>query len=269
MRRHLVLLFVFLLLAACSPALPAQLSANEPAGQLAPDNDSRVLFQPFLGRALSWLVQQAGDNGLLKTGEEHAVRYRLQPDNVLARRVFHLARGEAAELDLGDALSRYAVPSHGWWEVLDGTMMVWPPHALAERLVEGDVWVEEATGPVIEQWEQQSELLFLAAVNAVNAGDGKAASAWYTAAMARFDGDGFDDGQVEVAGYSLRPLALALIANARLGNHVDVRVVAALLAQQRPDGGFPFTYGAGSGDLAANTEATALAAYALLVSRQE
>ena len=274
MRRHVIsqplYLLAFLLLAACSPALPVQPSGDQPAvaGQLAPEGDSRVLFQPYLGRALSWLVQQAGDNGLLKAGEEPAVRYRLQPDNELARRVFHLARGEAAELDLSQALGRFTVPVHGWWEAFDGEVVTWPPHALAERLLEGDIWVEAATGPVVDGWESQSELLLLAALNAHNAGDATVAAERLAAAMTRFDGTGFGDGQSAGPGYSLRPLALALVANARMGNPVDEQVVAALLAQQLPGGGFPMAFGTAEAPVA-NTEATALAAYALLVSRQE
>jgi hypothetical protein len=274
MRRHVIsqplYLLAFLLLAACSPALPVQPSGDQPvvAGQLAPEGDSRVLFQPYLGRALSWLVQQAGDNGLLKAGEEPAVRYRLQPDNELARRVFHLARGEAAELDLSQALGRFTVPVHGWWEAFDGEVVTWPPHALAERLLEGDVWVEAATGPVVDGWESQSELLLLAALNAHNAGDATVAAERLAAAMTRFDGTGFGDGQSAGPGYSLRPLALALVANARMGNPVDEQVVAALLAQQLSGGGFPMAFGTAEAPVA-NTEATALAAYALLVSRQE
>ncbi len=262
-------MLAFVLLAACSPALPVQPSGDPAAeaGQLVPDGDDRVLFQPYLGRALSWLVQQVGENGLLTAGEGTAVRYRLQPDNELARRVFHLARGEAAELDLGAALGRFNVPMHGWWEALDGEVVAWPPHALAERLLEGDIWVEEATGPVVEQWESQSELLLLAALNAHNAGDAAEAVERLAGAMTRFDGTGFSDGQQADVGYSLRPLTLALVANARMGNPVDEQVVAALLAQQLPGGGFPMEYGAAAP--AANTEATALAAYALLVSRQE
>jgi hypothetical protein len=263
-------LLAFVLLAACSPALPVQPSGDPAAeaGQLVPDGDDRVLFQPYLGRALSWLVQQVGENGLLTAGEGTAVSYRLQPDNELARRVFHLARGEAAELDLSAALGRFDVPVHGWWEALDGEVVAWPPHALAERLLEGDIWVEEATGPVVEQWESQSELLLLAALNAHNAGDAAEAAERLAGALTRFDGTGFNDGQKTGDGYSLRPLTLALVANARMGNPVNEQVVAALLAQQLSGGGFPMEYGAAEAP-AANTEATALAAYALLVSRQE
>jgi hypothetical protein len=86
--------------------------------------------------------------------------------------------------------------------------------------------------------------------------------------MTRFDGTGFGDGQSAGPGYSLRPLALALVANARMGNPVDEQVVAALLAQQLSGGGFPMAFGTAEAPVA-NTEATALAAYALLVSRQE
>lgn len=45
-------MLAFVLLAACSPALPVQPSGDPAAeaGQLVPDGDDRVLFQPYLGR---------------------------------------------------------------------------------------------------------------------------------------------------------------------------------------------------------------------------
>lgn len=256
--RHRFLLFVILpLLAACTGAAP----------RVAP-TPTPMVFQPMLGRALSFLTRQLdADVGLLRAAPDDE-RHWLAPDNLLVEWVMQEAHAADLTVELETELATFGAPRHGLIEILRGESVAWPPAIAAQQEVSPTVWLEGHTGPgVIEDWASRADLTLLAALNAWNQGDATQAQAHFTAALAMFDGVGFRDA-ANPDRYATSDLALALIAGARLGEPVNDAIVRRLLSLQGANGGFAAHYSTdGAGD-SADTRTTAYALLALYTLRQ-
>lgn len=249
----------------------------------AASGEPYAAFQPFLGRSLSYLARQVDESGLLAAApaadpQSPPAEHWLAPDNQLALWAFETARAGEAAAALRAALEAYAPFRHGLVETLHGETVTWPPQQPTQQEVRPGVRLESYAGSApVAAWERDPYLLLVGALNAWNAQDAAEAQRRYAAALARFDGQGFTreetTGEASTGVYATRDLALAVFTGARIGASGDRScarsLVAALLAQQAPSGGFYAAYTAAGPRGDTTTEATAYAALALMAVRQE
>lgn len=257
---HLLLLLIALL-AACAPAAP-------------PVNGC-----PEISRALAFLdARRSPALGLLNEAPTAAPNtYWLTNDNALAAYAYQRMGRPAASAEITAAILRYGQPTSGLIEVLWGEEIEFPPAAAETidlaRAGENQIRQEQHTsGPRFEDWAEYADLGFYGALNAFHRGRAAEAREIYAAAMSLYNGAGFRDKAFTAeAGYETYKLALALYAGAQIraenppGSAAAAEIRAAMLAMQRPDGGFTTHYRDlthPTGD--ANTETTALALLALL-----
>lgn len=257
MRHRLLFFLIFPLLAACTVAAP-----------LAAPTPTPMVFQPTLGRALSFLTRQLdADVGLLRAAPDDN-RHWLAPDNLLVEWVMQEAHAAELTVELETELASFGAPHHGLIEALRGEAMTWPPVVAAQQEVSPTVWLESYTGAAAsDDWARRADLTLFAALNAWNQGDAAQAQAHFAAAMAMFDGAGFRDA-ASPDRYATADLALALIAGARLGEPVNDAIVRQLLSLQGADGGFAAHYTADDPVEGADTRTTAYALLALYALRQ-
>ncbi len=228
-------------------------------------------YQPYLGRALSYLTRQIDETGLLRAAPTAAApQHWLAPDNLLALWAFDTARAGEAAAKLRTALADYAPLQSGLMEAVHGEPVPWPPHTVVAREVQPGVWVAAATGSdIAADWEKHSDLLLIGALNAWNAQDSTEAQRLYSQAMAGFDGNGLPHAGGATGAYATSDLALAIFTGATIGAPLPRALVDALLAKQAPTGGFYAEYTTAGPAGATSTEATAYAALALMAARQE
>jgi hypothetical protein len=251
-------------MSACAAVAPA------PAVPTAAPPVLPSIFQPALGRTLAYLVRQVDDTGLLRAAPDSApARHWLLVDNELALWALEEANADEVATPLRAALAAYAPPTHGLLEALRHEVVAWPPRSATEVELQPGIWLETRTGEeVVEDWAQQSDLAFYAALNAWNGGDQAEARRLYTQALSAFDGTGFVDGDFD-GRYSTTKLALATFTGARLGLPVEKALVDALLHQQAENGGFAAYYTAEGGAGDTDSATSAYAALALMALRQE
>lgn len=258
MIRRFLLVLIIPLLTACTAAQPP----------IAP-TPTPMVFQPMLGRGLSFLARQVdAAPGLLHASPEQQDVHWLAPDNLLVEWVLQEANAEKLSVTIDTTLQDYAITGNGLLEILHGAAVDWPPRARVETEVVPAIWLASYTGDgVIDDWASDARLGFFAALNAANQGDAGTAQARYAAAMAMFDGAGFarpaSDGQ-----YATADLALALLAGERLDQPASDAIVRRLLALQTSDGGFAAHYDAAGPADGADTATTAYALLALYALRQ-
>lgn len=257
MRHRLLLLVIFPLLAACTVAAP-----------LAAPTPTPMVFQPMLGRALSFLTRQLdADIGLLRAAPEDA-RHWLTPDNLLVEWVMQEAHAADLTVELETELASFGAPRHGLIEALRGETVTWPPTIAVQQEISPTIWLEShISADSIQDWANRADLTLFAALNAWNQGDAAQAQEHFAAAMQMFDGVGFRDA-AHPDRYTTADLALALIAGARLGEPVNDVIVRRLLSLQGADGGFAAHYTADGPTDGADTRTTAYALLALYALRQ-
>ncbi len=232
MLRRLLLSIALLALTACTSVAPVSVPMPTP-----------MVFQPMLGRALSFLARQVdADPGLLHRSAATPSVHWLAPDNLLALWVFQEANANELAAKLATTLDQYDARGDGLIETIAGAEVVWPPKSALEQELAPGVWLESRAGDtVVEDWAASAELTLFAALNAWNRGDAATASRLYADAMGLFDGIGFRE--ADFGGeYATRPLALAILAGQRLGEPVDPALVAHLRALQDTSGGFVARY---------------------------
>ena len=258
MMRRFIFLLLIPLFSACTAATPAAAPTPTP-----------MVFQPTLGRGLSFLARQVDAvPGLLHASPAQREIYWLAPDNLLVEWVLQEANAEKLSVTLDTALHEYAITGNGLLEILHGTAVGWPPRARVETEVAPAIWLESFTGNgAIDDWAGDARLNFFAALNAANQGDAGTAQARYATAMALFDDTGFT-GQSFDGAYATADLALALLAGERLDQPVNDAIVRQLLALQTGDGGFAAHYTAAGPADGADTVTTAYALLALYALRQ-
>lgn len=256
MRHRLLLFLIFPLLAACTVT------------PLAAPTPTPMVFQPTLGRALSFLTRQLdADVGLLRAAQDDS-RHWLAPDNLLVEWVMQEAHAAELTVELETELASFGAPRHGLIETLRSEVITWPPAVASQQEVSPTVWLESYTGPAAsDDWAGRADLTLFAALNAWNQGDAAQAQAHFAAAMAMFDGAGFRDA-ANPDRYATADLALALIAGARLGEPVNDAIVRQMLSLQGADGGFVAHYTADGAVEGADTRTTAYALLALYALRQ-
>lgn len=257
MRHRLLLFLVAPLLAACTVTTP-----------LAAPTPTPMVFQPTLGRALSFLTRQLdADIGLVRAAPEDA-RHWLTPDNLLVEWVMQEAHAADLTVELETELTSFGAPQHGLIETLRGATVAWPPAVAVQQEISPTVWLDHHAGVgVIDDWAGRADLTLFAALNAWNQGDAAQAQAHFAAALAMFDGVGFEDA-ANPDRYTTADLALALVAGARLGEPVNDAIVRRLLSLQSADGGFVAHYTADGPAADADTRTTAYALLALYALRQ-
>jgi len=258
MFRRLYFLMLIPLMAACMAATPL---ATAPT-------PTPMVFQPTLGRALSFLTRQLdADVGLLRAAPDDD-RHWLAPDNLLVEWVMQEAHAADLTVELETELAAFGAPHHGLIEALRSEPVTWPPAVAAQQEVSPTVWLESYTGAgAIDDWASRADLTLFAALNAWNQGDTAAAQEHFAAAMEMFDGAGFR-AATNADRYTTADLALALIAGARLGAPVNDAIVRQLLSLQSADGGFTAHYTADGPLEGADTRTTAYALLALYALRQ-
>lgn len=257
MRHRLLLCLLVPLLAACTVAAP-----------LAAPTPTPMVFQPTLGRALSFLTRQLdSDVGLLRAAPDDD-RHWLAPDNLLVEWVMQEAHAADLTVELETELATFGAPQHGLIEALRGEPVAWPPAVAAQQEVTPTVWLESHTGAgVLDDWASRADLTLFAALNAWNQGDAAQAQERFAAALAMFDGAGFGVA-ANPDRYATADLALALLVGERLGAPVNDAIVRQLLSLQGVDGGFAAHYTAGGPLDGADTRTTAYALLALYALRQ-
>ncbi|HRW50292.1 MAG: hypothetical protein KDD75_23310 [Caldilineaceae bacterium] len=257
MRRFFTLLLIPLL-SACAAAVPAAAPTPTP-----------MVFQPTLGRGLSFLARQVdAAPGLLHASPTQPDVHWLAPDNLLVEWVLQEANAERLSVTIDTTLHEYGVTGNGLLEVLHGASIDWPPGSPVQVEVAPTAWLESYTGDeVLSDWESDARLSLLGAVNASNQGDAAQAAARYAAALALFDGTGFA-GSTATEQYATADLAVALLAGERLDEPVNDAIVRRLLALQTDDGGFAAHYTAAGPADGADTVTTAYALLALYALRQ-
>ena len=258
MWRRLFFSLSLLVLTACTSDAPPAAPAPTP-----------MVFQPMLGRALSFLARQFdADPGLLHVSPAQPGVHWLAPDNRLALWVFQQANANELGAKLASTLDQYDAGHDDLIETIAGAAVAWPPKSALEQELTPGVWLEsQASDPVVEDWTTSADLTLFGALNAWNRGDAATASRLYADAMRLFDGTGFRD--TSVGGeYATRPLALALIAGQRLGEPIDPAIVEKLRGLQRADGGFVAHYAATGPNEDADSETTAYALLAFYALRQ-
>ncbi|HAJ36756.1 MAG TPA: hypothetical protein DCL15_13810 [Chloroflexi bacterium] len=257
MRRRLLILIFFPLLAACTVAAP-----------LVAPTPTPMVFQPTLGRALAFLTRQLdAEVGLVRAAPDDP-RHWLTPDNLLVEWVMQDAHAADLTVELETELATFGAPPHGLIETLRGGTVAWPPAVAVQHEVSPTVWLEEYTGSgAIDDWANRADFTFFAALNAWNQGDAAQAQKLFTTAMAMFDGVGFHDA-ANAERYATADLTLALLAGARLGEPVNDAIVRRLLSLQGADGGFAAHYTAAGPHDNADTRTTAFALLALYALRQ-
>lgn len=257
MRHRLLFFLIFPLLAACTVTTP-----------LAAPTPTPMVFQPTLGRALSFLTRQLdADVGLVRAAPDDR-RHWLAPDNLLVEWVMQEAHAAELTVELETELASFGAPRHGLIETLRGATVTWPPAVAAQQEVSSTVWLESYTGAAaIDDWARRADLTLFAALNTWNQGDAAQAQTHFATAMAMFDGAGFRDA-ANPDRYTTADLALALIAGARLGAPVNNAIVRQLLSVQGADGGFAAHYTADGPVGGADTRTTAYALLALYALRQ-
>ncbi len=257
MRHRLLLCLIVPLLAACTVAAPPAAPTPTP-----------MVFQPTLGRALSFLTRQLdADVGLLRAAPDDD-RHWLAPDNLLVEWVMQEAHAADLTVELETELAAFGAPHHGLIESLRGEVIAWPPMLAAQQEMSPTVWLESYTGAAtIDDWASRADLILFAALNAWNQGDAAQAQEHFAAAMELFDGAGFPNA-ANPDRYTTNDLALALNAGARLGEPVNDAIVRQLLALQGADGGFAAHYTADGPVDDADTRTTASALLALYALRQ-
>ena len=258
MRHRFLLFLVVPLLAACTVATPAVAPTPTP-----------MVFQPMLGRALSFLTRQYDPaTGLLHSSPAQAEATWLAPDNLLVEWVLQDAHAAEFSVTLETNLESYGTPAHGLIETIKGEVVPWPPPPAVQQEVAPGVWLESYTGAgEMTDWAAAPALALFAALNAWNQGDAALAQARFDDAMQLFDGTGFQESQ-EADRYATAPLALALLVGERLGAPVNDALVRRLLALQGEDGGFAAHYTAAGPVDEADTVTTAYALLALYALRQ-
>lgn len=256
--RHRFLFFMMLpLLAACTVATPLVVATPTP-----------MVFQPTLGRALSFLTRQLdADVGLLRAAPDDDHHW-LTPDNLLVEWVMQEAHAVDLTIELETELATFDAPHHGLIEILRGESVAWPPAIAVQQEISPTIWLESHTGAsAIDNWASRADLSLYAALNAWNQDDAAQARERFSAAMAMFDGAGFRDA-ANPGRYATSDLALALVAGARLGEPVNDAIVRRLLSLQGADGGFAAHYTADGTSERADTRTTAYALLALYTLRQ-
>jgi hypothetical protein len=196
--------------------------------------------------------------------------YWLFHDNYLAAHVLAWSRlGLSARVRA--ALERHGARSSGKIEiVVDGDPGRLPfrvPELVTVAEVEGrTLRTERLTAPEEKQWRLYADLLLLAAIARAST-EIDDARRDLDAALRLWDGQGFKDRVVEVAGhYATYKLALALIAAARAGAPLPMRreILQRLLALESSQGGWITDYAPGGKPRGlANVETTCLALIAL------
>lgn len=266
LRRALIWLVV-VAAGGCGPSTMPSPTTTPPPPAVLPAGASDQLAGAMTA-ALEFLMNQHDPTtGLLVESTVVATNTRwIATDNRLAVLAFSAA-GREPPPGLLEALAPHAGARHGVIEVLQGDIMD-DPIRTAEAITVTEsplVKLEQRTGLVMEDWEEYADLLLYAALDAANRDDMALASARYAAAMAMFDGAGFDDLAFRAESrYATYKNALAIIVGQRLGLPVRQDVLAALLASQAASGGFITRYDrARTTDDDANTETTALAVLAL------
>lgn len=258
MIRRLIALLLIPLLSACTAAAP-----------LAAPTPTPMVFQPMLGRGLSFLARQVdAAPGLLHASPTQRDVHWLAPDNLLVEWVLQEANAEKLSVTIDTTLHEYAITGNGLLEILRGVAVDWPLHTRVATEVAPAIWLESYTGEgVIDDWAGDARLGFFGALNAANQGDAAQANALYAAVMERFDGTGFA-GDAAAGQYATADLALALLAGERLDQPVNDAIVRRLLALQTADGGFAAHYTAAGPADGADTMTTAYALLALYALRQ-
>lgn len=257
MWHRFLLSLIFPLLAACAAVAPATAPTPTP-----------MVFQPTLGRALSFLTRQLdADVGLLRAAPDDD-RHWLAPDNLLVEWVMQEAHAAELTAELETELASFGAIQHGLIETLRGATVTWPPRVAAQQEISPAVWLESYTGAdTLDDWASRADLTLFAALSAWNQDDAQQAQEHFAAALAMFDGVGFRDA-VNQEHYTTADLALALIAGARLGEPVNDAIVRRLLSLQGADGGFAAHYTADGPVDGADTRTTAYALLALYALRQ-
>lgn len=257
MRRFFTLLLIPLL-SACTAAAPAAAPTPTP-----------MVFQPTLGRGLSFLARQVDAGpGLLHASPTQPDVHWLAPDNLLVEWVLQEANAEKLSVTINTKLHEYEITGNGLLEILHGASVDWPPRSPVQVEVAPAVWLESYTGEsTLSDWEHNARLGFLGAVDAANQGDAAKAATRYAAAMALFDGTGFAGGAA-TGQYTTADLAVALLARERLNEPVNDAIVRRLLSLQTDDGGFAAHYTVAGPTDGADTVTTAYALLALYALRQ-
>lgn len=258
MRYRLILVLFLFLFAGCTAATPVTAPTPTP-----------MVFQPMLGRALSFLARQydAGP-GLLHTSPQKTDAYWLIPDNLLVERVLQEANAAELSVDIETRLEDYGTLKNGLVEILNGDAVEWPPKLAVQTEVSPTVWLESYTGDgTIDGWAARADLGFWGTMNAWNQKDAARARTLFADAMRLFDGTGFPD-PTPSGNYATADLALALLAAQRIGEPVNDTIVRQLLALQGADGGFAAHYSAAGPVDGPDTLTTAYALLSLYALRQ-
>lgn len=263
MRRYLPIFLLFLLL----PSLVAACNAVSPGTAPTP---TPIVFQPVLGRGMSFLARQFDEQaGLLRESPAVPDHHWLVPDNQLALWVMELAIAADLEAEIAAGLDAHPGYTHGLIEALHGTAVAWPPSAPRVQEIAPSVWVEQYSGgdPAVD-WQDDSSLLLYGAINAIDAGQREEAEHLYNAVLRQFDGIGFI-GSASADQYATGTLALALLTAERLRQPVEQAIRDQLLALQQADGGFSPVYTAEGPAGSSDTRTTALVLFTLYSLRQE
>ncbi|MBI5622529.1 MAG: hypothetical protein HY924_01985 [Elusimicrobia bacterium] len=198
-----------------------------------------------VGRAMSFLSSLLDKEvGLLKQ-DPRSKDYWLCPDNLLA--VQALKATEAGRLVAGGLKKRQHAKA-GKFKALFGHRQAKSAFFETElvtvaRLGDKRVRTEKESSKEVQRWNEQADLLFLAAVMEKDRAMGKAR---LHRALKMWDGTGFLDKNVfHRQYYSAETLALALLAAGRLGVDLPMRskILAQLARQQDGSGGFAPDFG--------------------------
>jgi hypothetical protein len=267
-------------------------------GLLMPNHRSnrRRFLQTFSGLLVAglWEVRGLGDEPGVKTPAIAAERgrrflvslhdpavnllpefrgakvYWLYHDNYLAAKVLERSEPELAG-KIRDAIKGFGVTGSGKIEILFGEAknpLPFRHYRLEEvkRIGSKVIKTEVVGDKTHDDWEQYSDLLFMAAIAEVGR-DKEKARGHFEAGLKTWDGTGIRDQVNEKGGlYATYKLALALIAGARLDCKPGDRakMIDRLLAMQRQDGGFVTDYDAQGKPVGqANVETSSLAILAL------
>lgn len=216
-----------------------------------------------VGRAVAFLGSLLDPEvGLLKQ-HPGSKDYWLCPDNLLAAKA--LERTEAGKI-LAAALSRHGGQRSGKFQVLFGgtgpaTAFFEPDLVTVSRPGAKRVRTEKPSSRKVERWNENADLLFLAALAEPKRDMGRA---HFHRALRMWDGAGFlDKGVFHRQFYSAETLGLALLAADRLKSDLPMRpkILLQLARQQDASGGFVPDYardGTATGPASAKTTSVVL-----------
>ncbi|MBI5211517.1 MAG: hypothetical protein HY927_16205 [Elusimicrobia bacterium] len=204
--------------------------------------------EPSAGAALGYLEGMFDPGVGLLRQLKGSNDYWLFQDNYLAARVLAADRPKLAE-KIRTALARHPAAGGGRIEIvfdeIDKPMIFRESELVTvSKIGEKRVRTERLTDRKVDRWEENADLLFLAAIARRKTAPATAL-AHYRKAVMMWDGQGFlDKESFHTQLYSTRKLGLALLAARKLGEKLPQRrqIIGRLALQQDSSGGFVADY---------------------------